>query len=247
MTSVQHLNRAPIREAIIDIRIAPSVNIEVIRKVADALEKDFSRVEEMRRTAFGFSSIKGEVKASANDEGLVGFRLIADGSAYVLGMAVDRFTFSKLPPYEDWETMRDKARSYWVSYLDNIGPSTVVSCSTRFINAMEFPLPVSDLGQYLSSPPQIPAELPQEISSFFYRTILNEREIGAGATLTLALEEIINNKAPIIFDINVFKKMDIEAISPVVWDTLENLRTFKNKVFFSSITQKAAEMFECQP
>ena len=49
---------------------------------------------------------------------------------------------------------------------------------------------------------------------------------------------------PIILDTDVFRSNCGEFSTREAWDLLDNLRDYKNIVFFNMVTDKALEMFE---
>jgi uncharacterized protein (TIGR04255 family) len=62
--------------------------------------------------------------------------------------------------------------------------------------------------------------------------------------LTQALEGVHNGYAPIVLDIDVFMARQFDAHEEEFWRCLDQLRDFKNTVFFESITEKAMELFQ---
>jgi uncharacterized protein (TIGR04255 family) len=61
------------------------------------------------------------------------------------------------------------------------------------------------------------------------------------------LESSVGSKVQLILDIDVFresKTADWKASDHSVWSELEKMRAFKNQIFFESITEKTAELFE---
>jgi uncharacterized protein (TIGR04255 family) len=112
---------------------------------------------------------------------------------------------------------------------------------------LNLPFPMQDFDEYLTAPPIIPQELPQVISSFLTRVVLTEPALGVSAIITQALEPIPPiadiNRLPVILDIDVFKQ-DPKGIDETdAWNTIEQLRHFKNKIFDKSITSKLMEIY----
>lgn len=245
MAERRHLKHAPIREAVIDFRIEPRLDIESIRTLGASLKEDFQESSDIRLSVFGMETgHEGTVKTSSVDHGAVGIRLTTADGKYVLQLKVDGFTFSRLPPYENWDNFSSKAKKYWQQYIALVGDMSVTRVATRFINVMEIPLPILDFKEYLTEPPEVPSRLPQELAGFFSRLAIVNRELDAVAAVTLALEDFSREQAPIVLDIDVFKNMNEQAENPDVWAVLEALRNFKNDIFFESITEKTARQFE---
>jgi len=48
------LKKAPIREAIIDLKVSPSIDVESLEPIAEALKESFPQQEIMQQSTFGF-------------------------------------------------------------------------------------------------------------------------------------------------------------------------------------------------
>lgn len=243
MAQKRHLNNAPIREAIIDIRVSPMVDFSTLSELGKTLTDRFPRAEDMIQKTFGFEFGAKEFKTSAVEQGPSGVRLTSQDSKNIALLKRDGFTFSRLYPYETWERMRDEAQDLWVKYRETVKPEKVKRTAVRYINVMKFPVPIADFREYLTAPPEVPAGLPQGVASYFSRIVLPDDKIGSIAVITQALEAPIDDKVPIILDIDAFKEMDAPSSSDSVWESLENLREFKNRIFFESITDRSVELF----
>ena len=107
------------------------------------------------------------------------------------------------------------------------------------------PSPTKDFSQYLNAPPTIPPDLPKDMNSFLTRIVIHEPKLKVAANITQALEP---GKEPgqivIILDIDVYKKQEFEINDQTLWSTFADLRNLKNQIFFSSITEETARLFE---
>lgn len=247
MARRRFLRNAPIREAIIDLRVAPTIEPSKVAKVVEGLKGTFPKQDTLRQGTFGFEIASGELKTSTIESGIRGSLLASEDGKYVVQMRSDGFTFSRLPPYETWEVMRQMAAPLWDTYVSGAGISTVSRIAVRYINVMPLPLPIGDFDEYLTAPPEIPAALPQELAGFFSRVIIVNRNVDALAVVTQALEPQADQKVPVILDIDAYREIPAAewgANDPRIWETLDQLREFKNQIFFESITEKTAELFE---
>ena len=52
----------------------------------------------------------------------------------VVQARLDGFTFSRLKPYDKWESLRDEARELWQHYVQIASPETVTRVALRYIN-----------------------------------------------------------------------------------------------------------------
>lgn len=103
-----------------------------------------------------------------------------------------------------------------------------------------------DFQEYLTKAPELAEELPQGLAGFFHRYVIPHPRTGARANLIMRLDEGFApaDYVPIILDIDVYKMVDFEPDSESIWDLLEELRVYKNDVFFASITEKTVRLFE---
>jgi len=239
------LSKAPITEALIDIRIKvrDDLKIEQLSSICNFISKEYPNRKERYQWEGSLEFKKGKPPTSSASEIIDGYIFISGDNRQIFQARLDGFTFSRLKPYETWECFRDEAYRLWHKYKEVTSPE-IIRVALRYINKMELPLPIKDFSDYLTAAPIVPAGLPQGVSSFLSRVIIHEPEIGAAGIITQALEQIVNpNIIPIILDIDVFKQKSEGISEEEVWQILEKLRHFKNKIFFESITEKAKELF----
>ncbi len=247
MARHRFLRNAPIREAIVDIKVSPLVNIDNLAPFFESLKDSFPQQQLMQQSTFGFEIGPKAMRTSRVDGALQGRRFTSKDGKHIVQFRVDGFTFSRLPPYETWESMRAQAEPLWKQFQLQSKAETISRTAVRYINVMNLPVPIADFREYLCAPPSLPPSLPQELGGFFSRIIVIHREIDAAAFVTQALESLLDNKAQLILDIDVFKETaggDWKASDVSTWDKLEEMRNFKNRIFFESITEKTAGLFE---
>lgn len=243
MARHRHLSRAPIKEAVIDIRLAPMREVSLDHLWRELAQRYPSQMD-IWNTSFGFEvGADGVAKPMEATRAPNGKRLTDTSGRYVAQIRTDGFTFSRLPPYETWEDLREEAMSLWKLYLPLIEGSRVTRVATRYINVLPLKMPI-DFDDYLTVAPQVPSDLPQAIHGFFCRLALPDPETGATTIVTQASETGTQDAAPVTLDIDTFKDMNVVATDEAVWTTLDQLRNVKNKIFFEYITERTAELFE---
>lgn len=243
MIAPRHFPKAPIKEALIDIQVVLPENstLEALNSKYVKITDAYPKHETLQRGQFGWQLNRGKtVQATVDD---VGYRYTSSDGKHVVQFRRDGFTFSRLEPYDKWEQMRDEAARLWEHYISACTPTLITRVATRYVNVMKIPLR-AELKQYLTAPPQIPEELNQELSSFLTRIEIREPSIEARGFLTQALESAQDEHAPILLDIDVFMNRQFEVDDETYWTCLEQLRNFKNIVFFESITEQAVELFQ---
>lgn len=99
--------------------------------------------------------------------------------------------------------------------------------------------------EYLEAPPPLPQGVPNVISGFLTRVVLEDQASGASANLIQALQPAPEPEhVRIIVDIDVYKVGAFDSHEELTRSTFEQLHELKNRIFFSSITEKAASLFE---
>ena len=248
MAEYSLLRKAPITEALIDIRIKIKEDFDVDRfsSLYEVISNQYPKKKTHHKWEGRFEFKKGEAPISTSTETINGYIFASIDTKQVFQARVDGFTFNRLRPYEKWESFCDEASRLWRLYSEIISPE-IIRVALRYINKFDIPLfpkPMLDFNEYLTAAPIVPEGLPQGVSSFLTRVVIHDPEIDASAIITQAFEQIVDPKfLPIILDIDVFKQKEVIS-EKEAWQIFEQLRHFKNKIFFKSITEKAKELFQ---
>ncbi len=241
------LKNAPITEALIDIRVKlpSSVDVNRIDFIHELIREQYPVKQEQKVSEFKLEP-KAEVIVKSSEAKMHGYRYITTDKKQIVQTRLDGFTFSRLQPYITWNQLRDEAYRLWKMYADITSPELIYRVAVRYINNLNIPMPIGDFGEYLTAPPIVPEKLPQGISSFFSRIVLPKPSINSFAIIAQALETIIDTSKslPIILDIDAIHHNPDGLTEKDTWNKLENLRNFKNEIFFNSITKKLQELYK---
>ncbi len=239
------LSNAPITEALVDIRVKlpPDADVKKIDPIYELIKDRYPKKQEQRMSEIKIELKPGEELAKQLTK-INGFRYLSSDEKEIVQVRMDGFTFNRLFPYTKWEDLRQEAHRLWSIYREITCPDLVTRVALRFINNLKIPMPIKDFDEYLVCPPRVPEKLPQGVSSFLTRVVIHEPSLEASAIITHALESVVGEVLPIILDIDVFKFRPEGMDEGDIWTTLENLRIFKNRIFFASITKKLEEMFK---
>lgn len=251
MAKQRHLNKAPITEALIDfqVKLRSGFNIVEFSSLQQTLHDTYPTMKERRRVEVEFN-VAGKVEGSKvetthKDPWLHGYWFCSHDGKNVVQFREDGFTFNRLHPYTTWEDVSAEAERLWGVYLVKAPVELVTRIAVRYINHMSLPLPITDFAKYLTAPPSIPTTLPQEVSQFLTRMIVHDRESGAIANITQALQKSeLPGHATIVLDIDVYRLQESGFNAEEVRPILEQLRHLKNRIFFDSLTEETASLFE---
>src|SRR5229473_3049572 len=185
MAHIRHLTRAPISEAVIDLRIRPSEELSIasLAQLAEQLKPAYpvaQKIESFEATlAFG----EGRAKTAEPVYSESGFFVKSTDERNVAQFRNDGFTFSRLPPYTSWETVFPEAMGLWKRYRELTRTLRVTRVAVRYINRLELPLP-SNLADFFTAPLVVPEPLPQALRGYLTRFILNDGDTNNSVIVT---------------------------------------------------------------
>lgn len=237
---------APIIEALVDFKVkfTDPIDMDRLKEFANTLGDRFSERTTKKQLSAGIhlgEEGPPEVDVKSSEQGFV---LKTKENDCAIQVQRDGFTFSTLKPYKQWESTRDEAKEYWIRYKEFLGPSTIKRLALRYINRIDIPLPLSDFREYVRTCPEVAPGIPQAVTNFFFKVVVPDPETGAWSNIISTMTpQDDENILPLILDIDVFFQKEYDIDSEEIWKDLEKLREFKNKIFFSSITEKARELF----
>lgn len=247
MNDVEHLERAPIAEAILDWRVEPAegITVETFAEAESRLADELPRKRIGTRVEGVFEVREGELLPSDPVEAVqYGFLFGSADGKRAAQFRVDGFSAHQLRPYHCWDDLFSAALNWWSLYAELALPKRVVRLAARYINRFTLPSYTEDLEEWLVAPPPIPRDLPQVLSQFLTRVTIHEAETGNAAHVTQTMEHNPDEEsAVLILDIEAFRAVSVPGDSDRIAETLASLRVFKNQIFFGSVTPRALELF----
>ena len=124
-------------------------------------------VEEIRQVSTNFEvGRQSPLGRNVVDGGVFGFRFFSEDGRYILQMGKYGFTFSRIHPYETWDSFFGEASRTWRLYANRVQPEDVSRIGIRYINRIFMPIPKEreDLQKYLTTCPVLPPRVPQYVS-----------------------------------------------------------------------------------
>jgi uncharacterized protein (TIGR04255 family) len=245
----RHLPKAPITEALIDIRVAPQggLTFEKLKAAFESADFGYYVKGAITEGTFEFKLPPDEQPPETRAESAqIGLRMHSQDERYVAQCQLNGFTLSRLPPYEDWSRLLGETRRTWTRYVELLEPQRVTRVATRFINNLRLPMePGTSFQTYLNKVVDVPEDAPQAVEAFFQRFQLADVQSGARVILTAALDAKTRAQTvPVILDVDAFMSTDVDPAGPEVWGILDRLHDLKNQCFFGTITERAAELYE---
>jgi uncharacterized protein (TIGR04255 family) len=221
---VEVFPRAPVVEAILSFRYPLLDNLQdSIQLLAKDIVEEYPHVEK-RDSGYRFKS--------------------ADGR-HVIRLSKTAFSFHRLQPYSQWRDLAAGAQTAWASVRRRYEPEYVAGVSLRYLNKIPLPLPPGgDMADFITLCPQVPASIDTGFSEYLLRLVLEDLTVPARAEITQIVGAEKAQPWTLNFDIDVTS--DDEEYAPdsaELWEQVARLREYKNRLFFSSITDKCRELF----
>ncbi|PHJ63603.1 hypothetical protein VF14_12290 [Nostoc linckia z18] len=243
MQAGKHYSRAPITEALIDIQVQlpEEVKLDVLAQVYSSIQTEYPKREEM--LVFQGQMIAGASVGATASQSQIGYRTFSNDQKQILQVRLDGFTFSRLAPYDCWETFRDEAKRLWSIYQSLANPAAITRLAVRYINRLDIPLPVSDLNNYLRTFPEVSSDLPQGLSGYFMQLQIPQEKL---ATMLVLNQALVPPPTPdfisILLDLDLFLERDIPKDGIELWEVVEQMHEQKNKAFEACITEHTREL-----
>jgi uncharacterized protein (TIGR04255 family) len=238
-----HYNRAPITEAIIDLQVKPrdGLTLSEVEHVRAGEEQSYPGIQQVTNV-HGHLEVGERVAASAKQE-RTGLALASADNKQVAQARLDGFTFSRLAPYQEWESFRDEARRLWTLYRERTSPAEVTRLAVRYINRFDLPGPNIELKDFFRTTPEISPDLPQVLSSFFFRVVIPQDDLKGHLLISQTVVPPIRPDVfSVVLDIDLFRDAEVPFREDGIWHFFEQLHDRKNHVFEACITDRAREL-----
>jgi uncharacterized protein (TIGR04255 family) len=234
--------RAPITEAIIELRVeaSPGVTAGSCKSVFESVRDRFPEMKEMLMMQ-GFIMGGQQVGAQAS-QSLAGYLFHSNELRQTVTASPDRFSFSQLSPYDSWDVFCPAAQHLWDVYNSRLKPVKIVRVATRFVNRIEIPLPLENITDYFRTAPIVSTDMSQECSGLFMQLQLPQKDIGCVVALNEAQLPAGDDTVPFILDIDIFDEAQEYSTDAVVWNRLNEFRWRKNEVFEACITDRVRKL-----
>lgn len=253
MARHRHLDNAPIQEALFDIQFEPGTGGSSPGSAAEFIVNRFAEAPGAAQIANLWDTLF-EVKTTAEHQSpprvvptsdVEGRRIDFPSKGQVVQLRATGFAFSRLPKYVDWAEACDAALAFWKAYATQIRPRVIKRVGVRYINALQLPTPVLNIGTYLPVTPDIPSALPQSVANFFHRLVIPKGHLIA--QVTQAAQGITEDQShlKVVLDLDVQCACDMPIDDEAGLQQLfGELRDYKNELFFEFLTDAAIGRYE---
>lgn len=244
----QHYPRAPIVEAIIEIRCGLPRETTLAELALAADPADFPVVQK-RVIVTGRLDVGPQGIASSTTGEQTGHVFRSHDDHHVLQSRLDGFAFAMVSPYSDWDSFTGLAERHWYRYRDVAKPLRAQRVGVRYINRIEVPGAHVEVKDYLRTAVDVSPYLPQLMNSYFLQVGIPLPQFRAFATVTSTIMEAETvSGTGLILDIDTWQDVNIDLeetdAGAQIEERLKTLRNAKNYVFEASITDSTRRLIE---
>jgi len=241
--SFEHLPNAPIVEAVIHWRARAEKQLEpdeLLRHLKAKLP-DYPNVQGQQEVDVG-AEFGPDGATLRQRQTWHGFRFESDDKKQVAQYTRNGFVFSRLAPYEDWNSFATEAKRLWNIYHTLAEPSEIQRLGVRFIDLI--PVDPSEVVSLLTLPPRSPAAFKLPINAFLHQTKFDI----PGHPYELNVVQTLQPPAPPkVKSHGLILDLDVGTTRPIQFNDvdirLQHMQWIKNKAFFSLLTELACKRF----
>jgi uncharacterized protein (TIGR04255 family) len=233
---VKIYSRAPITEAVIEVRTKAAIDVGQLDRLVARYSR---RYPSPPQKLFDVSVEVGETSSKANHK-LNGYRLYSADSSRVVILGMNSIGSAKIAPYEGWEKLLKEARENWEIWLKIVGWQTVARVGVRYINRIDIPTTSQiELEDYLTFQPALPKALDKGIRHFAMNVVipLGKDDLSLVLNAGSVPSPVIGCQS-LILDLDVSRESNLPNDDASLWGFIESMRDRKNDVFESCITDK---------
>lgn len=242
-----HYPRAPITEAVIEIRFQEPVPKDLIEKVrVRVLDQGHYLLIDpwnMRTVQIDMASVVASVAREAT-----GYRASSLDGADIFLMTTASFSVSRLAPYTEWESFYESAIRDWEIWKRAVGYQRIQRVGVRYINRIDIPSKPGEriqLEDYFTCYPEAPEGTGfPALANYAMQLQLHGGPDGCNLIINGAsVPSPLLNHASFVLDLDISKEGDVPQKDEELWGLIGRIRGYKNTAFESCITDPARALF----
>lgn len=246
MPPERHLTNAPLREALLDIRVdlPPDFSAAAFKGARKAVGESYPKMTEGSKLEANLQfDASGKFTSQSADVGLHSIVYLSADDKTVAQFRADGFTLNRLRPYTEWDSIFPEAMRLWSIFAQTALPTSIARVGLRYINEFQLPVGVPSLRRYLQWDFGIAPGAPGRGKGFLTRVGSEDDETKFGSVVTYSVSELSSNRTNVVFDIDVFCGAAPGTTAAALTPLFAGLRQTKNAIFFDSLTEETLALF----
>jgi uncharacterized protein (TIGR04255 family) len=228
------LKDTPIKEIILGISYDGIVDLEVFDKISDieCIQNNFKTVIPTEQTSISLNRDLNKAETTIKREGTI----FKNSNGKTLQFKIGSVSLHLVDKYESLEELINELQLYWNSFIEKAGGLSIVNISVRYLNF--FPITENEeISDYLKIYPSHPFGSVKVSGFCTIKFELDETFVTVASTKGKILDS-----EGVILDYTL--KKDINKGKSQFFDDFKKMRETKNKVFFTSITEKTLNIYK---
>lgn len=242
MGNIEKLKNPPIVEAILQIsfKIPSLKETKEFKPFVDTYKSSYSKSKELISLSiekiFNGSSFDKMPSPELVHNGYV---LSNDLETKNIVLTRDSIALNRRKGYSTWEDINQEFRNIWLNFIKRYPTVEPVALTVRYVNRIDLTVdPEDTISKYFKLRPYIPEKI---ISAINNKTSLQLEIPSEDGNLISKITQLVKPCTTVFNRIHC--NLDIEINKPIsndddMWNWFEEMRAFKNKIFFSSITEE---------
>jgi uncharacterized protein (TIGR04255 family) len=237
----QHYSRAPILEAVLDLKYEGALSDRDTERLRDAFKRNYPTIEEKREFRFEIKDGKGAVESH-----LAGYKLTAKNGVDLVLINSDSIGTVRLAPYDSWEHFRPLAESNFEVFTKVLGRKKITRIGVRFINRIDIPnaaIEGQPLHTFFTVGISLSLDVSDELNEFSLS--VTGRSALTGAKILIqsgTLAPALLDHTSVSLDIDASWDGEIPGRIDEMWAKADILRETKNDVFEKCITDHVRKL-----
>jgi len=240
----QNLKRAPIVEAVINVRARSQEVLEekAVRAFLDIELPSYEYLDSQRGMRLHIEPGKPE-KQEVTDLGWNAMRFQSLDKRRIIKFGQDGISFSHLAPYSNWLDFSTEGLNLWGKLKGFAKFPNIDRLGLRYVNRFQLPGETQVISDYFVSVPSVPNGVNLPFRGFMHHDVFGVPGHNFAINLIKTIQPPANGAGlGLILDIDVFTTEGASMDDSGLSEALSKMRWLKNKVFFGSISEKAKNL-----
>jgi uncharacterized protein (TIGR04255 family) len=240
--------RPPIVEAVIERRFAEPFSHEVMEDLRRKLESDYPAISQLNSMSWAINALGAVPEVSQN---IVGYRLANLSGDAIVVITTQSLAFARLAPYPGWREFSKQGTGLFRVARKMMDYMQIGRIGVRYVNRLDIPFTLEQgtpvpiqMEDYILIHPEYPAGLFPPAQSYSMQAVTLLPDIHSRLTINVAtVPSPFPGRTGIIFDIDIGRESEIPQREDEISNILDAIRSEKNRIFLSCLTDKAKALF----
>lgn len=243
MAEQVYLEKPPISEAILDIRVEFPEGGEPSK---EELMEVFAQIEDAYPVIQELVESDDSDDSDDSDKQFEGYLCTSENESHIVALNKGGLGFSQVSAYSGGDAFKGQVEEVWHKYSGVISSGVITRVGLRFINKLEIEIKEGDdLEEFIACPPRAPKDTTDVMGRFFSSVTVADTKTDISAVITQAMKHDLSKEHEIYYlDIETYKYVEEGIQEESIWELYDGLRDLKNRIFFASVTDKALEKYK---